>query len=79
MKAEVKLYFISAPETLMKERVLERSHRLPEGALVIDEQAIELFRDCFEPLDEDEFHVMVAWSAQSSSYNIPSAGLSAAD
>lgn len=59
LKAESKLYFISTPEPIMKERVLQRTQNLPEGALVIDENAFELFKTRFEPLGEDEVHITI--------------------
>ena len=63
MKAEVRLYYISAPEDLMKERVLQRSNVLPEGALMIDDYAFELFKSRFEKLGQDESHIVVYASA----------------
>jgi predicted kinase len=62
MKAEVKLYYVSAPEDLMKERVIQRSNVLPEGALMIDDYAFELFKVRFEKLGEDESHIVVSAS-----------------
>jgi predicted kinase len=57
--ANFKLYSISCSEETMRERVLKRSAQLPAGALLIDENAIQLFRERFEPLDEDESHEIV--------------------
>jgi predicted kinase len=62
MKAEVKLYYISTPEQLMKERVLQRSDVLPESALMIDDYAFELFKSRFEKLAQDESHIVVSAS-----------------
>ncbi|AFY92716.1 AAA family ATPase [Chamaesiphon minutus] len=57
--ANVKLYSISCSEEIMHKRVLKRSAQLPTGALLIDENAIELFKASFESLDEDESHTIV--------------------
>jgi len=59
LNADTKLYFISTSEQLMRHRVLQRTKDLPEGALVIDENAFELFKSRFEPLGEDEKHVTI--------------------
>ncbi|WP_404788656.1 AAA family ATPase [Altericista sp. CCNU0014] len=63
MKAEVKLYYISAPEDIMKERVIQRSNVLPEGALIIDDYAFEVFKSRFEKLGQDESHIVVSATA----------------
>jgi predicted kinase len=57
--ALVKLYSISCAEETMRQRLLKRSADLPVGALLIDENAIQLFKERFEPLAEDESHLMV--------------------
>jgi predicted kinase len=57
--ANVKLYSISCSEETMRERVLKRSAELPADALLIDEHAIQLFKERFEQLDEDESHEIV--------------------
>ncbi|MEM7738948.1 MAG: ATP-binding protein [Deinococcota bacterium] len=60
MNADVKLYFVTASNALMKHRVLERSRTLPEGALVMDEHAIDLLKHRVEPLADDEPHIIVS-------------------
>ncbi|PZQ47654.1 MAG: hypothetical protein DI551_02995 [Micavibrio aeruginosavorus] len=59
MGAECVLYYIHADPDVMKARVLKRTEELPEGQLVIDENAIELFKTKFEPLAADEAHISV--------------------
>lgn len=59
MDVECILYFINADPDVMKERVLQRTVDLPQGQLVIDENAIELFKTRFEPLASDEAHILV--------------------
>jgi predicted kinase len=57
--ARVKLYSLSCAEETMRQRVLKRSADLPAGALLIDENAIQLFKERFEPLAEDESYLKV--------------------
>jgi hypothetical protein len=64
MNANVQLYFVTASAALMKQRVLERSRTLPEGALVMDEHAIDLLKQRVEPLADDEPHVVVSSTLQ---------------
>lgn len=59
LNAKTKLYLITASESVMKKRVLQRSHELPEGALTIDAHAFELFKEHFEPLGKDEPHMII--------------------
>jgi predicted kinase len=61
--AEVNLYALTCPEDIMRQRVLERTKNLPAGALVIDENAFELFKTQFEPLGPDEEHIAIETSA----------------
>ena len=60
MGAQTKLYLITAPESVMRKRVLRRSHELPEGALMIDTHAFESFKNRFEPLGEDEPYIIIS-------------------
>jgi predicted kinase len=57
--ASIKLYSIACAEETMRQRVLKRSADLPAGTLLIDENAIQLFKERFEPLNEDEPHLKV--------------------
>jgi predicted kinase len=57
--ASIKLYWLWCAEETMRQRVLKRSADLPAGALLIDENAIQLFKERFEPLNEDESHLKV--------------------
>lgn len=50
--AEVKLYKLTCPDDVMETRVLKRSEEMPDGALFIDKNAIEVFRKMFEAVDE---------------------------
>ncbi len=54
-----KLYLLDCSEEVMRRRVLERTARMPAGALVIDEAAFELFKSRFEPLALDEEHTRI--------------------
>jgi predicted kinase len=62
-KAEVKLYAVVCPENVMWKRVLERTYNPSSQALFIDENAFELFKKRFEPLEPDEEHIIVDTSA----------------
>ncbi|HBP23640.1 MAG TPA: hypothetical protein DEA08_38420 [Planctomycetes bacterium] len=53
------LYFLDAPEEVMRARVLARSANLPRDSLWIDLEVLERFRPRFEPLGPDEEHVRV--------------------
>ena len=52
--AEVKLYNLQCDDTKLVQRVLKRTEDMPEGALYIDAEAIQIFRRRFEPLAADE-------------------------
>lgn len=57
MGVECVIIDISTDFELCKKRVLARTEAMPEGALVIDENAINLFWQSFEPLQDDEAFV----------------------
>jgi predicted kinase len=48
---DVKLYNLQCPEEIMKQRVLARTAEMPDGALFIDENAINEFKKYLEPVD----------------------------
>ncbi len=55
--SEVILYALPSGFQVCKDRALKRTAEMPEGALVIDENALNLFWQKFEPLESDEdFH-----------------------
>lgn len=56
--ATYQLYFLDAPEEVLKERVRKRNENL-QGSLYIDDEAFELFKSRFEPLYEYEEHVLI--------------------
>jgi predicted kinase len=56
--AAYKLYFLDAPEDILRERVRQRNENL-QGSLYIDDHAFELFKTRFEPLGKDEEHVLI--------------------
>ena len=58
--ADVKIYSFSCPEELMRARVQQRTAELPEGNLWINDAAFEEFKSRFQPLQDDEEHVVVA-------------------
>ena len=62
-KAEVRLYFLSCSEKVMRQRVAIRSSNLPGDSLWIDDHAFELFRQRYEALGEDETHVVIQTDA----------------
>jgi predicted kinase/ribosomal protein S18 acetylase RimI-like enzyme len=53
---DFKLFALRCKDQEMKERVLKRTDRMPDGAFWINESAIEEFRRRFEPLESDEEH-----------------------
>jgi predicted kinase len=56
---EVRLYLLACPEDLVRSRVRSRTAELPEGALWIDEAAVDVFMTRFGPLEADEEHAVV--------------------
>lgn len=58
-----RLYFLDCPLEVMRHRVLERTVRMPAGALVIDEEAFELFKSRFDPLGADEEHIRITFES----------------
>ncbi len=56
--ATTKLYFLDAPEHVLKERVRKRNENL-QGSLYVDDHAFELFKTRFELLREDEEYVLI--------------------
>ncbi len=61
----VKLYDVQCPEEEITARVLKRTEQMPEGALYIDENAIEEFKRRFEPLDRNSEDSILVTSVQS--------------
>ena len=57
--AQAQLYFVTCADDLMKSRVQNRTANMPTGALYINEQAIESFRQRFEPLEPDEPYKLI--------------------
>ncbi len=53
------LYFLKTDDQISQERALKRTSAMPEGALVIDQNALNLFRARFEPLRMDEEHISI--------------------
>ena len=49
--AEVVMYSLHCPESVLRDRVAKRTSEMPEGALVINDHAIDLFKKRFEPVD----------------------------
>lgn len=58
MGAEPILYTLTCTENTLRERVLKRSAQT--GEFMIDEAAIALFKTRFEPLGEDEPHILIS-------------------
>ncbi|MBP6506299.1 MAG: ATP-binding protein [Opitutaceae bacterium] len=57
--ATPKFYRLVCPDPVADARVLERSKNPRPGVLLIDAAALELFRSRYEPLGEDELHIIV--------------------
>lgn len=57
--AKSQLYHVTCPEAIMRQRVLARSQELPQDALWINEPAVERFKARFEPLGDDEEHIII--------------------
>ena len=60
-----KLYSFQCPEVVLRERVEKRNVHLPEDSLWIDEHAFNLFLKRFEPLGDDEEHVVIVTDSKS--------------
>ncbi len=59
VNAEVKLYFVTCSEVVMRKRVVKRNNNLPNDSLWIDENAFELFKKTYEALGEDENYIVI--------------------
>lgn len=57
--AIAKLYYLHAPEDVLRERVLKRSEKLDNETFFIDENAFEVLKEKFEPLGAEENHELV--------------------
>ena len=65
LNVSLKLYDVQCPEEDITARVLKRTEQMPEGALYIDENAIEEFKRRFEPLDRNWEDSILVTSVQS--------------
>lgn len=59
--ATPKLYALQTPFEVSRERVLKRTDEMPDGALFIDDNAIQLFWSKFEPLQDDEVAIRIPY------------------
>lgn len=59
MGAKAVLHFVTCSDETMRTRALSRTAEMPEGALYIDENALNELRTRFEPLDADELHLTI--------------------
>ncbi len=57
--AEVKLYFVTCSEEVMRKRVAKRNNNLTNDSLWIDENAFELFKQSYEALGDDENYIVI--------------------
>ncbi|MGB3640607.1 MAG: AAA family ATPase [Rivularia sp. (in: cyanobacteria)] len=57
--AEVKLYFVTCSEVVMRKRVAKRNSNLPSDSLWIDENEEELFKQSYQALGEDENYIII--------------------
>lgn len=51
--ADIQLYELQCSEETSVQRTLERTAELPDGAFFIDQNAIEEFKERFEPIDHE--------------------------
>lgn len=51
MDVGFKLYNITCPLEIAKQRTLQRTHTMPQGALVIDANAFDILQKNFEPIN----------------------------
>ena len=63
MGAKAVLHFVTCSEETARQRLVKRNSELPPDALEIDAAAIALFRERFEPLDDDEPHHLIVTDA----------------
>ncbi len=57
--ANFQLYYIKCSDEMMKQRTLKRSDDSPKDAFYINEAAIKTFKKRFEPLYDDEEHIVI--------------------
>ncbi|MBV6628165.1 MAG: ATP-binding protein [Rivularia sp. (in: Bacteria)] len=57
--AEVKFYFVTCSEEVIRKRVAKRNSNLTNDSLWIDENAFELFKQSYEALEEDENYILI--------------------
>lgn len=57
--ASFQLYYIKCSDEAMRQRTLKRSKGSSKDAFYIDEAAIETFKKRFEPLGDDEEHIVI--------------------
>jgi len=53
------LYNVKCPESEMERRVSQRTQNVPPDSLWINQAAINLFKERFQPLDPDEKHIEI--------------------
>ena len=68
-KAEVKLYFVSCSEKVMRDRVAKRNKNLSDDSLQIDEHAFNLFKQRYEALADDELHIVIKTDINVNNFN----------
>ena len=54
-----KLYYIKCPDEVMKQRTLKRTNSKSKYAFYINKEAIKTFKRHFEPLGDDEEHIVI--------------------
>jgi predicted kinase len=59
LNARFVLYHVTCPEETMRRRVLSRSQEVPTDSLWINAEAFDLFKARFEPLADDEPHILI--------------------
>jgi predicted kinase len=57
--ANFKLYYIKCSDKVMRQRTLKRTDDKLKDVFYIDEKALKIFKKGFEPLGEDEEHIVI--------------------
>lgn len=57
--AQVKLYYVTCSEEVMRNRVAKRNNNLSSDSLLIDENAFEIFKQSYEALEDDENYILI--------------------
>jgi len=60
ISANIKLFNLDCPEEIMRTRVIDRTEKMPEGALFINENTFNILKEQFEPIDpQNEYCTLI--------------------